>query len=457
MNGNIDKSLKAGAAQTDITPPLGTRIGVDLFSHYARVIHDKLYAKSLILCQGDLIIALVVVDICIMPTDLMQQIKLAIKGSTGIPKTHIMLSCTHTHGAGDVAGLLGGAVDIAYRTRLPELVASSVAKALGRLEPVQLCHGVVSIPQHVVSRRYIMHSACQVVNPVTGKQEQVKMNPVGEEGMIVKRCGEVDPNVSFIAIRTHDDVFVSVLANYGLHYVGDWDVDTITADYYGAFARKIKTKLDASEHFVGIMTHGTAGNVNIWDFLDPDRYPSVPHAKTDLIAEDLADTVVARMEDLTYESQLNLALKYLELDLPVRKPSHRSLAASEKLLRKYGFDDIVHDEHGLSMIYAREQLLLNEYPDLHQAALQGIQIGDLTIGALGGEIFAETGLWLKEQFPENRYFTICLANSYDGYVPPAHEHKRGGYETWRARSSFLSEDAEERIRQELVTLLKDLT
>ena len=61
--------------------------------------------------------------------------------------------------------------------------------------------------------------------------------------MIVNRRGEVDPNLSFMAIKTYDDVFISVLANYGLHYVGYWDVDTITADYYGAFAQKMQAKL----------------------------------------------------------------------------------------------------------------------------------------------------------------------------------------------------------------------
>jgi len=49
-----------------------------------------------------------------------------------------------------------------------------------------------------------------------------------------------------------------------------------------------------------------------------------------------------------------------------------------------------------------------------------------------------------------------LANSYDGYIPPAHEIERGGYETWRARSSYLEESAEKRIRNELLSLIKSI-
>ncbi|NND07132.1 MAG: hypothetical protein HKN87_12200 [Saprospiraceae bacterium] len=455
MNREAD-ILKAGAAQTEITPPLGTRIGVDLFPHYARFIHDKLYAKTLLLSKGDVMIAFVVVDICIMPSDLMLEIKQSITGASGIPLRRIMLSCTHTHGAGDVAGLLGGAVDIAYRKRLPAWIVSSVEKAMSRLETAAIGYGAVSVPQHVVSRRYVMRPECKAQNPVSGLVEHVKMNPLGEEDLILERCGLVDPEVCYLAIKNDKDELVSILANYGLHYVGDWDVDTITADYYGAFAEKIQSRLHTSTHFVGIMTHGTAGNVNIWDFLDPNRYPTTSHATTELIGEDLAIAVLLDIEKVVYYDQVDLTMEHSELDLAVRKPSRESLSRSERLLRKNRFDDLIHDDHGLAMIYAREQLLLKEYPDLHQTALQGIRIGDLRIGVLGGEIFAETGLWLKEQFPQKQYFTICLANTYDGYVPPAHEHERGGYETWRARSSFLEKHAEEKIRQELVTLLQKL-
>ena len=99
---------------------------------------------------------------------------------------------------------------------------------------------------------------------------------------------------------------------------------------------------------------------------------------------------------------------------------------------------------------------MNEYPDTHTAAIQAIKIGNQIIGALGGEIFSETGLWLKKKLEGQNYFTICLANTYDGYVPPAHELDKGGYETWRARSSFLDRTAEEEIKHNLLELIKKI-
>lgn len=48
---------------------------------------------------------------------------------------------------------------------------------------------------------------------------------------------------------------------------------------------------------------------------------------------------------------------------------------------------------------------------------------------------------------------IELANGAEGYIPPAELHKLGGYTTWRARTSCLQVDAEEKIRDKLVEVL----
>ncbi|WP_298707275.1 hypothetical protein, partial [Chitinophaga sp.] len=55
------------------------------------------------------------------------------------------------------------------------------------------------------------------------------------------------------------------------------------------------------------------------------------------------------------------------------------------------------------------------------------------------------------------YFTIGLANANVGYVPPALEMDRGGYETWRCRNSLLERDAESRIVDRMLQLLQKIS
>jgi hypothetical protein len=49
-----------------------------------------------------------------------------------------------------------------------------------------------------------------------------------------------------------------------------------------------------------------------------------------------------------------------------------------------------------------------------------------------------------------------LANGYFGYLPTPEQHELGGYETWRARSSFLEEGASTRIVAKLLELAQQL-
>src|SRR5207244_8468010 len=99
-------------------------------------------------------------------------------------------------------------------------------------------------------------------------------------------------------------------------------------------------------------------------------------------------------------------------------------------------------------------VLLSEYPAEVGLILQTFRIGDLGIAAIPCEVFVEIGLELKEKSPLQPAFTIELANGYNGYLPTPAQHKLGGYETWRARSSYLEVEASTRITATLLELLQ---
>ena len=65
-------------------------------------------------------------------------------------------------------------------------------------------------------------------------------------------------------------------------------------------------------------------------------------------------------------------------------------------------------------------------------------------------------LALKKESPLKPTFCIELANGYNGYLPTPEHHELGGYETWRARSSYLAVDAEPKVRKTLLGLLEQV-
>ena len=63
---------------------------------------------------------------------------------------------------------------------------------------------------------------------------------------------------------------------------------------------------------------------------------------------------------------------------------------------------------------------------------------------------------LKAQSPFKPTAVFSLANGYNGYLPTPEHHRLGGYETWRAKSSYLEVDAAPKITSKLLELLKSV-
>ena len=442
-------NFSAGAAQTDITPPLGTIINGEFVAFYAHTIHDPLYAKALVLQNAGMSLAIVIVDICAMDKEFITEVKKEITALTGIPAEHILIAATHTHYAGSILDLLGGPCDLPYRKSLGKKIVESVTEAVKQLQPAKIGFAAVDVPEHVVCRRYYMKPGYKALNPVTGGLDIIKTNPAGGEAYIDKRASAVDPELSAVAIQSIEGEWISLLANYSMHYVGDCANGTVTADYFAVFARHITVNLKAGENFIAMLSNGTSGEANIWDFLQPDRYPKEEHQKKELIGKDLAAKLSKALQNIQWKTDplLSASLKYITLS--VRKPSAAEVEAAKKIVSQTDYRLINPDAEAMVKIYAREQVFLNEYPDTIEFPVQALKIGDIAIGALGGEFFAETGLFLKEKVSTDKYFTITMANGYIGYIPPAHEIEKGGYETWRCRTSHIKEDGERIVRNEL--------
>ncbi len=450
-------TFRAGAAQVDVTPPLGTVINGEFTSRYANRIADSLFAKALVLQDRCSVLLIVMVDTCAMQRDFLDEVKAEIARTLGISRVNQLIASTHTHSAGSVADLLMGHVDWAYRQRLAGLIVQAAKEAYARLAPARIGWGSVDQPQHLLCRRYRMESGYRAVNPVTGGLDLVKTNPFGDEGRIIEPTTVPDPGLRYLAVQELDGQWISLLANYSLHYVGDCPRGTISADYFGYFARAVASGVGAGSDFVAMMSNGTSGEVNIWDFQHPDRYPKGDHEKSALIGGDLAAAAVDSLGDIEWESNPALGMAHTSASVGVRKPMPSEVEHARRIVSETDYERVEFGQpRCFEQVYAREQVLLAEFPDYRSISVQSFRIGDGAIGALGGEFFSETGLNIKAAWPNEKYFTICLANDYVGYVPPAHELERGGYETWRCRTSFLAPHAEETIREKLVEQLKDL-
>ncbi|MBL9159189.1 MAG: hypothetical protein JNJ70_17035 [Verrucomicrobiales bacterium] len=446
--------FRAGAATSDVTAPLGTSMNGGFHDREATYIHDPQLVRCLALDDGETRIALVLVDSCVIGRDVFDEAKEMIEKATGLPKSHQLMSATHAHSCGTMQAVGQSDPDPLYQRFVARRIADAVRCAIQNLEPAKIAWGVGKVPQHVFNRRYEMKEGGIPPTPLGVTTDRVRTNPGVGNPLVVKPAGPTDPAVPFLSVRSLEGRPIALYANYALHYVGGTGPGHVSADYFGAFARIIADRLgvdDTSPRFVGMISNGASGDINNVDVLGKqEKQP--PYGQIELVATDVADEVARVHSGLEWHDHVSLAAAQRELTLGVRKGSAEEVAKAREVMAG---SKLAPRMETIEQVYARETVLLADFPDTVSAPLQVVKIGDFKLAAMPAEVFVEIGLELKEKHPGST--VVSLSNAYHGYLPTPEHHALGGYETWRARSSYLEVDASTKMVQVLDEMLQTIS
>ncbi len=448
------RTFRAGAATSNITPRLGVSVAGHMRDRVIDHVHDELHARCLVLDDGATQLALVMVDSCMIPRSLFNNAKQLASDRTGIPTANMLMAATHTHSAPCATPVFQSDPDPDYQKFLTRRIADGVIRAHNNLAPASIAWGAASVPDEVFNRRWKMKPGTVGNNPFGSDSDRARMNPPRAHVNLVEPWGPTDPEVSIVAIEHLDGTPMALLANYALHYVGGVPGSQASADYFGVFANRIEALLNASPQdppFVAMMSNGTSGDINNIDFRSPAQ-PAEPYETMNAVAEKVAQAVQGAYKDLSFTTDIILDAVEAEIELGVRLPSEEDVATARQTIAAVQTSDM----RTLPEIYARETVLLSDYPAAVTIPIQALRIGDLTIGAIPCEVFVEIGLGFKNTNPFADSFIIELANGYYGYLPTPDQHALGGYETWRARSSFLEVQASDKISESLSGLVQEL-
>jgi neutral ceramidase len=448
--------LRAGAVAIDITPehfPVSSNGGMS--DRQTTQAHDPLHARCLVLHNGVTSLAIVVCDSCMIPRDIFDAAKTLASERTGTPVDHMLMSATHTHSGVTVTGVFQSDPEPEYREFLIQKIADGIEQAHKQFQLARMGWTTAADPTQVFNRRWFTKAGVENRDPFGRTTDKVRMNPGFSKEANDRPSGPTDPQIGLLAVQNLDGVPIALLANYSLHYVGGVEGNDLSADYFAEFANLMTQKIgatDAAPPFVGIMSNGTSGNINNVNY-GADSYDSKPpYEKMRIVAASVADAAYAAWQKIEYHDWVPLDAHTAELELGVRLPSADDLTKAKATLAAAGAGPYGKIEE----IYARETVLLSEYPARVKSIVQALRIGELGIVGIPCETFVETGLAIKEASPLHPTFCISLANGYNGYLPTPEHHGWGGYETWRARSSYLAIDAEPQIRATALKLLSDL-
>ncbi len=447
--------FQAGAATSNITPPLGSEIIGGWGTPEATHINDELHVRSLVLDDGDMRLAIVICDNLSIDREVYDDAKQRLQEKTDIPIEHMLMASTHTHSGpparkrpsldpydGDLTE---------YQQFLADRIVDGVQCAINNLEPARIGWGSGEEPDQVFNRRWHMDDPDLMISPF-GDQDQVRMNPPRAHDALVEPAGPIDPEIVFVSVQSEDGRPIALLANYSLHYIGGVPTGHISADYFGAFADRIQELLDADRldpPFVGILSNGTSADINNINFRE-SRPSREPYEQINRVANIVAAEVYRAYQTMDYHDYVTLDARKTKLPLDVRKPDEETLQWAHDILDK------PEDETGSrERTYAERSIDLYESPDQVDIWVQALRIGDVGIAGIPFETFVETGLQLKEESPLPVTFTISFANGGYAYLPTPEQHELGGYETWLG-SNRVEVDSEPAIVEQLMSHFSEL-
>jgi hypothetical protein len=450
----------AGAATSNITPPIGSPIIGGFVPFPSTHVHDELHARCLVLDDGTKMLAIVVCDLLGIHRAVSEQARQLIAEQVGIPQENVMISATHTHSAASALGgdrLQPDQTPDDYQQFVARRIADGVTRAFNNRRPARIAFGTVDVPDHLFNRRWHMRPGTVPPNPFGGV-DIVKMNPPGGSPNLMEPAGPIDPAVSVIALKDPEGRLISAFSTYSLHYVGGVGSGHISADYYGLYCERLRELVESeskpdtevdSVPFVSLMANGTSGDINNINFRNP-RPSKKPYEQMRYVACDLADRVYSALKSLPFQDHVTLAASYREPTLAWRRPTPDQ--------KKWAEDTIAagaKSESDLSYIYAQRTMRLAAYPETTTVPLQVLRVGSVCIGTMPCEVFCEIGLEFKERCPIQPAFMVELAHGYFGYLPTPRQLQLGGYETWIG-TNRLEPEASDKLLTNLIDMATEI-
>ena len=411
------RTLKAGAATTNITPNLGTHLVGYFEDRTAEGIHDDLYVKAIVLSDGKITLGLITCDLIDIPTPIIQAAKTRIAEQTGIAPDRVLISSTHTHTAPSAVGALATPDEPDYAESLVPRIADAVTMAVHSMVPAEAAWASGDCAEEVHNRRWHM------------KDGTVRMNPGYQNPDAIRPAGSTDPQLGLLVIREAESRRpIAVYTNLALHYVGTGESHVVSADYFGAFSRSLQRM--AGSEFITMMANGCQGDVNNCDFSRPARrsvhaYSAIERVANVVAAEAWKQWNLLREEDFSSDIGLGAVLREI--------PFKRRTATAEEMAAATELYESGEDGSDREWLYARELVLLDETPLAWNVPVHALRIGDLGIVGLHGEVFVEVGLDIKARSPMGQTMVVGLANGSVGYVASDEALDEGSYETQLCR------------------------
>ncbi|MFH0962775.1 MAG: hypothetical protein V2A58_02045 [Planctomycetota bacterium] len=420
-------TTRAGFAQADITPPIGTRkIGwlLDIVSDH---VIDPLHARVGVIDSGLDRIAFIGLDtLCVRWTHT-REIRRRIESTYGFPGDRIMVAASHNHAGGAVANVGHVQRDEAYVEAVTQNVVRAFGEALASLRKVELGFGSAFEWEVSANRRVVMRDGTVRTHGTFDTPEALCLE------------GPIDPEVAVLAARTPEGTPVGCIVNFACHPTHHGGGTGLSAGFPGVLAREMRD----DGWPVTVFLNGACGNVHTADPRKSGADPGMEEA-----GKRVARDVRAALASTRFRKNVTLRSAGKRVDLPYRTITEDEIRSTTRGAQRLSDATGVYDR--LMPAAVRRVKERRSQP----AEVQVLSIDEIDFVAIPAEYFVEHGLRIKEEAHPRRAVVVSCANGMVGYAPTRDAFKRGGYETTFTLSSRLAPEAGDILADTAIALAR---
>ncbi len=384
----------ASAFKVDITPPSGIKMwGYSARQGDSTGVLDPLFAKGLVLGDGQVRIALVTLDLGRTFAPVSMGIVRELASREG-DIDEVLFFASHTHSGPSLESHLSKQDIPGWEMTMLKKISDSVVKAGKTMVPAAIGTGI--------GEAWIGHN-------------RVKVQPDGTVKMFWRNATKVptspvDDHVGVLRIDNLKGEPLAVLVNYSCHPVvlGPDNVQ-YSADYPGAMSRLVETELGGG--VICLFLQGAPGDINPYFDKTPLRENGVQSMRE--TGEELGWEVVEVSKAIRAEAPEKPSLKYsldtLSFDLRWDRDtviSGLKSMAGEAAAKRY--EQLFSQKLELPVT----TLVINE---------------EIALTGMPGEPFVQFAMQSRQRFPTSSTFFAGYANGYFGYFPTLQGAVTGGY------------------------------
>jgi len=416
--------VKAGFAEVDITPPVGTlKIGW-LKKIVSDKVLDPLCARVAVFEQGGARVAFVQLDTLSIRWSQVREMRSRLERVCKIPAGHVMVAATHNHAGPAVAGTGEVPRDESYVESMIASVVKAGQLAVKGLVDAEIGFGSVFEFDVGYNRRIVMRDGT------------VRTHGHFKDPLALCVEGPVDPEVAVLAARTPDGRPLGCLVNFTCHPTHHGGSGELSAGYPGVLIRT----LQARGWPVTLFLNGACGNIH-------HNNPMLGVEKTkEEAGTRLAEDALKAIAGMAFNPTWPVTAATETLSLPYRPVSPEAVAGTVRGAQRF-IDPAIYDR-GMPALLKRI-----ETRRMQPAEVQVLSIGEIDFASIPAEYFVEFGLRIKEQAHPRHALVVSHANGMIGYVPTPGAFKRGGYETTFAASSRMAPEAGDMLADAAVRLI----